>query len=284
LVFFAAMMEPNPPSSLYPVVEKFLTLNGLKKAAKALRKEAGLQVGDRTLIPDLMEIYKASQNSSPPEKKRKREVTVEDKDEEKQTDTNKRRKIQKGKKKGKKEKKEAKEGKKEKKQKEENERKEREEKERMEKENKEKQEQEQAVPESKKKKKKGKKAKTSKAQDTDIACVVEEQSKGSEKKEEESKALESNEVVAANGNAHKSTPRPFKRVREEEIYVDPRLQDNSYGALKSRGGVWGDKANAVLGAVRGKGFRHEKTKKKRGSYRGGQIDSNRVASIKFDDN
>lgn len=33
--------------------------------------------------------------------------------------------------------------------------------------------------------------------------------------------------------------------------------------------------------VRGKDFRHEKTKKKRGSYRGGVID-NAINSIKFD--
>ena len=38
---------------------------------------------------------------------------------------------------------------------------------------------------------------------------------------------------------------------------------------------------AVLRNVRGKDFRHEKTKKKRGSYRGGSID-NSVRSIKFD--
>ena len=35
---------------------------------------------------------------------------------------------------------------------------------------------------------------------------------------------------------------------------------------------WGFKAQQVLGAVRGRDFRHEKTKKKRGSYRGGAID------------
>ena len=45
---------------------------------------------------------------------------------------------------------------------------------------------------------------------------------------------------------------------------------------------YGAKAEEVLGAVRGKNFRHEKTKKKRGSYRGGAIDFG-VNSIKFDD-
>jgi hypothetical protein len=35
--------------------------------------------------------------------------------------------------------------------------------------------------------------------------------------------------------------------------------------------------------TRGKGFRHEKTKKKRGSYRGGKIDTNATFSIKFEE-
>lgn len=47
-------------------------------------------------------------------------------------------------------------------------------------------------------------------------------------------------------------------------------------------GSWGEKANEVLKHTRGKSFRTEKTKKKRGSYRGGQI-SMAVNSIKFDD-
>lgn len=45
---------------------------------------------------------------------------------------------------------------------------------------------------------------------------------------------------------------------------------------------WGYKAQQVLGQVRGKDFRHEKTKKKRGSYRGGQIDPHATFSFKFD--
>ena len=47
-------------------------------------------------------------------------------------------------------------------------------------------------------------------------------------------------------------------------------------------GSWGEKASRDLIVTRGKGFRHEKTKKKRGSYRGGNIDMNSVHSIKFD--
>lgn len=46
-------------------------------------------------------------------------------------------------------------------------------------------------------------------------------------------------------------------------------------------GDWGQKANNVLKFTKGKSFRHEKTKKKRGSYRGGAI-STTINSIKFD--
>ena len=45
---------------------------------------------------------------------------------------------------------------------------------------------------------------------------------------------------------------------------------------------YGSRRSRVLGQVRGKDFRHEKTKKKRGSYRGGIIDHATVNSFKFD--
>lgn len=51
--------------------------------------------------------------------------------------------------------------------------------------------------------------------------------------------------------------------------------------LGSRGS-WGEKANKDLIVTKGKSFRHEKTKKKRGSYKGGAIDTG-VYSIKFDE-
>lgn len=50
---------------------------------------------------------------------------------------------------------------------------------------------------------------------------------------------------------------------------------------KNAAGSWGERANKDLKFTRGKSFKHEKTKKKRGSYRGGQIDTG-VNSIKFD--
>ncbi|KAI1894544.1 hypothetical protein AGOR_G00116880 [Albula goreensis] len=74
---------------------------------------------------------------------------------------------------------------------------------------------------------------------------------------------------------------PFRRIRDEEIEVDPRLANNSFDAKLGANGDWGQKANEVLRFTKGKSFRHEKTKKKRGSYRGGAI-STSVNSIKFD--
>jgi hypothetical protein len=62
--------------------------------------------------------------------------------------------------------------------------------------------------------------------------------------------------------------------------LDPRLSDNSYWAKSGAEDGWGAKAQEVLGQVRGKNFRHEKTKKKRGSYKGGVID-HQSHSIKF---
>ena len=44
---------------------------------------------------------------------------------------------------------------------------------------------------------------------------------------------------------------------------------------------WGGKASKVLLQTKGKGFRHEKTKKKRGTYKGGLIDDTEVNSFKF---
>ena len=46
-------------------------------------------------------------------------------------------------------------------------------------------------------------------------------------------------------------------------------------------GSWGEKAHRDLIVTKGKSFRHEKTKKKRGTYMGGAIDQG-VHSVKFD--
>uniref|UniRef100_A0A2S2NB17 Nucleolar and coiled-body phosphoprotein 1 n=1 Tax=Schizaphis graminum TaxID=13262 RepID=A0A2S2NB17_SCHGA len=75
---------------------------------------------------------------------------------------------------------------------------------------------------------------------------------------------------------------PYRRVRDDNVSVDGRLLDNSLKAKKGQYENWGKKAALDLQYTKGKSFRHEKTKKKRGSYRGGQIDLG-VNSIKFDD-
>jgi len=71
---------------------------------------------------------------------------------------------------------------------------------------------------------------------------------------------------------------PFKRVKDDIEFQDERLKDNSFW---SKGGdSWGQKANEDLIKTRGKDFRHAKTKKKKGTYRGGAIDFG-VNSVKF---
>ncbi|CAH7668770.1 SRP40, C-terminal domain-containing protein, partial [Phakopsora pachyrhizi] len=80
---------------------------------------------------------------------------------------------------------------------------------------------------------------------------------------------------------NKKTNTPFRRVKAEEIEVDPRLKDNSFLAKGGAQGSYGHKANMELMPTRGKAFTKEKNKKKRGSYRGGIIDTG-VHSIKFD--
>ncbi|KAI3496231.1 hypothetical protein L1887_38586 [Cichorium endivia] len=74
----------------------------------------------------------------------------------------------------------------------------------------------------------------------------------------------------------------FQRVKIDQVeFAHEKLQDNSYWAKDGAEVGYGAKAQEVLGQVRGRDFRHEKTKKKRGSYRGGLIDL-QSHSIKFD--
>ncbi|MED6216510.1 hypothetical protein PIB30_008201 [Stylosanthes scabra] len=82
-------------------------------------------------------------------------------------------------------------------------------------------------------------------------------------------------------SAEKSAKKAFQRVQVEKVqFADERLQDNSYWAKSGAESGYGAKAEEILGQVRGRDFRHEKTKKKRGSYRGGQIDL-QSHSVKF---
>jgi len=75
---------------------------------------------------------------------------------------------------------------------------------------------------------------------------------------------------------------PFRRVKTEEVEVDQKFADNSFDAKRGARGSWGERASKDLIHTRGKSFRHEKTKKKRGNYRGGAI-TMEVNSIRYDD-
>lgn len=65
---------------------------------------------------------------------------------------------------------------------------------------------------------------------------------------------------------------PFRRVKVEDHVVDTRLVDNSFtGKAGAHEKDYGWKAAQDLIVTRGDSFRKEKNKKKRGSYRGGEI-------------
>ncbi|KAL3745857.1 hypothetical protein ACJRO7_014888 [Eucalyptus globulus] len=97
----------------------------------------------------------------------------------------------------------------------------------------------------------------------------------------EESAKSENMKKQRNGSAEPTTAKAFQRIKVDEVlYADDRLKDNSYWAKDGAETGYGAKAQEVLGQVRGRDFRHEKTKKKRGSYRGGQIDL-QSHSVKF---
>lgn len=66
------------------------------------------------------------------------------------------------------------------------------------------------------------------------------------------------------------------------VELPQNLPLNQCFSQKNARGSFGEKANDILKHTKGKSFRHEKTKKKRGNYRGGAIDY-AVNSIKFED-
>lgn len=95
------------------------------------------------------------------------------------------------------------------------------------------------------------------------------------------KSSQKNSAKQRSGSAEPRTLNAFQRVKPEEMdFIDERLQDNSYWAKDGADSGYGAKAEEILGQVKGRDFRHEKTKKKRGSYRGGQIDV-QSHSVKF---
>jgi len=72
---------------------------------------------------------------------------------------------------------------------------------------------------------------------------------------------------------------PFSRIKVDEIkFADERLKDNTFESRKAAVNDYGAKASADLIVTKGASFRKEKNKKKRGSYRGGDITVRRTGS------
>ena len=123
--------------------------------------------------------------------------------------------------------------------------------------------------------------------ETDIALEVEEpitpnsdHTKIKHRKKKNKLDANDNSTVFVNNNNKMG----FKRVNTEMSNVNPMLRDNSFAKKVKMGGSdksWGKRACEDFKNTSGKSFRHEKTKKKRGSYRGGSIGTE-VSSFKFD--
>lgn len=89
------------------------------------------------------------------------------------------------------------------------------------------------------------------------------------------------EEAGSQQKKHKGGKEPFRRISKGKDEADPHFKDNSFHAKTGDG--WGKKAAQDFAYVQGKNFRHEKTKKKRGSYKGGEINMG-IHSVKFSDN
>jgi len=160
-----------------------------------------------------------------------------------------------------------------------------------------------------------KKAKKSKKKEVSESEAEEEEEKPKAKKGAKAQKVEEEEPAAAQEPAAEEEEKPkkgvkgknsggntpFQRIKSDEVtYLKvrggkdeaDRLLDNTFESKFkdewAKGEVredYGAKASAILAAVRGKDFRHEKTKKKRGTYKGGPIDlaSNSIKFINSDD-
>lgn len=106
--------------------------------------------------------------------------------------------------------------------------------------------------------------------------------------------LKNNENLSSTFNQDHSTcissiQNRFKRIDENKFkdkLSDERLNDNSYWNMKkysNNADDFASKAAFELGQVRGKGFRQEKAKKKRCSWKGNGTISTGVSSIQFSD-
>ncbi len=115
------------------------------------------------------------------------------------------------------------------------------------------------------------------------AATPEAKSAGKRKEVPEAKAeaaaAETPDAVAKRAKVASEPKKPFSRIKDEDWdLVKPQFADNRFEANAHE---YGAKAHEVLSQVRGRGFRHEKQKKKN-SYRGGTI-TDQVRSVKFED-
>ncbi|KAI0317576.1 SRP40, C-terminal domain-containing protein, partial [Amylostereum chailletii] len=85
------------------------------------------------------------------------------------------------------------------------------------------------------------------------------------------------------GKLPRKTNTPFQRIKADKVvFVDEKLKDNTFESRGVSANDYGARASADLIVTRGDGFRKEKNKKKRGSYRGGEI-TMQSHSFKFAD-
>ena len=107
------------------------------------------------------------------------------------------------------------------------------------------------------------------------------QQKKSEAKRKRSKSpnrsLTNTEDPSNHAKKVKTQSTPFQRIPTDTM-VDPKLASNAYVPYD-----YADRAHKDLSVTKGKDFTKEKNKKKRGAYRGGQIDVQGKNGIKFDD-
>jgi len=81
---------------------------------------------------------------------------------------------------------------------------------------------------------------------------------------------QSTDRIKGNGKPARKTNTPFQRVNPEKVATNI-IQDNGYVAKPAPKNDYGARAHEDLIVTRGAGFRKEKNKKKRGSYKGGEI-------------
>jgi hypothetical protein len=115
---------------------------------------------------------------------------------------------------------------------------------------------------------------------------AQEEPKSKKQKKESPKEIQSpvieSPIIKNEPTEFSQTKKFFQRVDPQKVeFLDDRLKTNGY--LESKSSSYGDRAYRDLSVTRGSDFKKEKNKKKKGTYSGGQIDTNKIHSIKFTD-